>query len=316
MKIVITDSDTVTTGDLSFSSFAKYGTVIRYGTTEPERAAERIREADIVLCNKTPMTAEVMAAAKNLKYIGLFATGWNNVDTDYAAAHGITVSNVPGYSTDGVVQLTFSMIFEIYGKLSRYVHSVNRGDWIKSPTFSYFPYKILGVSGKTIGIVGFGSIGRSVARAAKAFGMRVLVFTRTPKTEEGVEFVDFDTLLKESDIVTLHCPLNPASEKLMNAEAFAKMKQDSVLINTSRGPVVDEYALRDALLSGKLSGAGLDVLTIEPMKADCPLFGIENCIITPHIAWAGLETRERLLKIAEENLKAFISGAPINVVTG
>ena len=316
MKIVITDSDTVTTGDLSFSSFAKYGTVIRYGVTEPERTIERIRDADIVLCNKTPMTAEVMSAAQRLKYIGLFATGWNNVDTAYAAAHGITVSNVPGYSTDGVVQLTFSLIFEIYGKLSQYSQSVKRGDWIKSPTFSYFPYKIYGVSGKTIGIVGYGSIGKSVARAAQAFGMRVLVYTRTPESDSGVQFVDFDTLLKESDIITLHCPLNPASEKLMNADAFSKMKQGSVLINTSRGLVVDEYALRDVLLSGKLLGAGLDVLTTEPMSAYCPLFGIENCIITPHIAWAGFETRERLLKIAEENLSAFISGSPINVVTG
>ncbi len=317
MKIVITDSDTLTNGDISFSAFAKYGSVVRYEYTEPSRAAERIRDADVVLCNKTPMTEEVLKGAEKLKYIGLFATGYNNVDIGYAKSRGITVCNVPAYSTNGVVQLTFSFIFELFGNLSKYRASVNKGDWKRSRVFSYFPYPIYELSGKTIGIVGYGSIGKAVAKAASAFGMRVIVHTRTVRPEylsDGVEFVDFKKLLSESDIVTLHCPLNSGSERLMNEEAFSLMKKGAVLINTSRGPVVDENALRDALLSGKLMGAGIDVLETEPMREDCPLFGIENCIITPHIAWAAEETRRRLMEIAENNLKSFIDGNPVNTV--
>lgn len=317
MKIVITDSDTLTNGDMSFSAFTKFGNVIRYEYTEPSRTAERIRDADVVLCNKTPMTEEVLRTAENLKYIGLFATGYNNVDIEYAKARGITVCNVPNYSTNGVVQLTFSFIFSLFSNLEKYRASVNNGDWKKSKVFSYFPYPIFELAGKTIGIVGYGSIGKAVAKVALALGMRVIVYTRTVRPEymnDGVEFTDFDRLLSESDIVTLHCPLNKDSEKLMNKAAFEKMKKGAVLINTSRGPVVDEYALKDALLSGKLMGAGLDVLETEPMREDCPLFGIENCIITPHIAWAGAETRQRLMQIAADNLKAFIEGNPINKV--
>lgn len=314
MRIVITDSDTVSAGDIAFSGFAAYGTVIRYGLTEPERAAERIRNADIVLCNKTPMTREVLEKAKDLKYIGLFATGWNNVDIEYAKERGIVVSNVPGYSTDGVAQLTFSYILAIYGRLYDYKNSVERGEWIKSPTFSYFPYPITLLAGKTIGIVGFGAIGKTVAGIARAFGMRVLVHTRTVREESAAEFVDFDTLLRESNIVSLHCPLNAQSEGMMNAEAFGKMKNGAVFINTARGPLVDEKALRSALDSGKLLGAGLDVLTKEPMTKDCPLFGAKNCIITPHIAWAALETRKSLVECVEKNLAAFLGGDPINRV--
>ncbi len=316
MKIVFTDSDTVTNGDIGFSSFAKYGSVIRYGVTAPKMTAERVRDAEAVLCNKTLITPEVMDAAKELKYIGILATGWNNVDIAYAKAHGITVTNVPGYSTDGVVQLVFTYIFELFGNLGKYRASVDKGDWKKSETFSYFPYPISCVAGKTVGVVGYGTIGSRVAKAAEAFGMRVIVHSRTRKPECPYPFVDMDTLLKESDIVTLHCPLNPQSENLMNADAFAKMKKGAVLINTSRGPVVDEKALREALDSGKLMGAGVDVLRTEPMAADCPLYGAPNCIITPHIAWAAKETRERLLDIAEKNLAAFISGVPQNVVNG
>lgn len=314
MKIVILDSDTVSTGDLSFSSFAKFGEVKRYGLTEAERVIERIRGAEIVLCNKTPITREVIEASPELRYVGLFATGCNNVDLESAKEKGIVVANVPGYSTDGVAQLTFSFILELFGNLLKYRASVNKGDWKKSPVFSYFPYPISILSGKTIGVIGYGEIGRRVSAIANAFGMRVLVYTRTPKEDTSVCFVDFDTLLRESDIVTVHCPLNEQSKGMMNADAFGKMKDGAVFINTARGPVVDEYALRDALLSGKLMGAGLDVLVKEPMEENCPLFGIENCIITPHIAWAAFETRKKLLGIAERNVEAFISGTPENRV--
>lgn len=314
MKIVITDSDTVSTGDISFSRFAAYGTVIRYGITEPERTAERIRDAEIILCNKTPMTRGVLEKAEKLKYIGLFATGWNNVDIECAAERGIVVSNVPNYSTESVAQLTFSYILAFYSRVSDYSASVARGDWIKSPTFSYFPYPIGCLNGKTIGIVGFGAIGKTVAKIAIAFGMRVLVYTRTVRDDESVAFVDFDTLLRESDIVSIHCPLNEHSRGMMNSDAFSKMKNGAVFINTARGPIVDENALREALESGRLMGAGIDVLESEPMSENCPLIGAKNCIITPHIAWAGLESRTRLVEIAEKNLSAFIAGDPINRV--
>lgn len=316
MKIVFTDADTVSTGDLSLSAFADHGTVIRYGVTAPEDAAGRVEDADIVLCNKTPMTAETLASAKNLKYIGILATGCNNVDLAKAKELGITVANVPGYSTEGVVQLVFTFITELFGNLGKYRASVDAGDWKTSPTFSYFPYPITGMAGKTIGIVGFGAIGSRVAAVAAAFGMRVLISTRTPKSGYPYKFTDFDTMLHESDVVTLHCPLTPQTEGLMNAEAFGKMKKGAVLINTSRGPVVDEAALREALDCGKLMGAGLDVLKTEPMAEDCPLFGAKNCIITPHIAWAAADTRARLLDIAEKNLAAFLAGKPQNVVNG
>lgn len=316
MKIVLTDADTVTAGDISFSGLAAYGTVIRYGVTAPKQAAERVRDAQAVLCNKTLITADVMRGAEKLKYIGILATGCNNVDLDFAKERGIIVTNVPNYSTDGVVQLVFSYIFELCGSLSRYRDSVRAGDWKKSPTFSYFPYHITCIAGKTIGVVGYGAIGSRVAKAAYALGMRVIVNSRTQKPECPFPFVDMDTLFAESDIVTLHCPLTPQSENLINAQSIAKMKNGAILINTSRGPVVDEKALRDALDSGKLAGAGLDVLRTEPMAEDCPLFGAPNCIITPHIAWAALETRKRLLDIAEKNLAAFINGAPVNVVNG
>ncbi len=316
MKIVLTDADTVSTGDLSFSGLAGYGTVIRYGVTAPRQTAERVRGADVILCNKTRITAEIMDSAENLKYIGILATGYNNVDLEHARMKGITVTNVPGYSTEGVVQLVFSYILEFSGNLEKYRASVNAGDWKKSPSFSYFPYPISLISGKTIGIIGYGTIGSRVADIAHAFGMRVLIHTRTQKPGCPYTYAALDTLLEESDIVTLHCPLTDMTERLMDEKAFGKMKNGAILINTSRGPVVDEQALRNALDSGKLAGAGLDVLCSEPMAEDCPLFGAPNCIITPHIAWASLETRKSLLDIAESNLAAFLNGAPVNVVGG
>ena len=314
MKIVFTDADTVTADDMTFAAFEELGEVVRYGVTAPGETAGRVKDADVIMCNKTLITREVMDAAPNVKYIGILATGTNNVDLGYAKEKGITVTNVPGYSTDGVVQLVFSYILELCGNLSKYRDSVNAGDWKKSRTFSYFPYPITCLSDKTIGIVGYGTIGSRVAKVADAFGMRVIVHSRTRKADCSYRFVDVYTLLKESDIVTLHCPLTPETKGLMNSAAFAEMKPGAILINTSRGPVVDEQALRDALDSGKLAGAGLDVLETEPMREDCPLFGAPNCIITPHIAWAAKETRERLLDIAAGNLSSFLQGKFMNKV--
>ena len=314
MNIVITDADTVTGGDLSFDIFDRFGSVTVYGLTAPDEVAERIKSADIVLCNKTPMTADNMKKAKNLKFIGLFATGFNNIDLKFTDSHGITVCNVPGYSTDAVAQQTFALILEIVNRTHDYNNLVAKGDWIKSRTFSFFPLPMLELSGKTIGIVGYGSIGRRVAEVGKSFGMKVLVFKRHPVDDPTVTQVTLDELLRKSDIVSLHCPLNTDSADMMTKENFAKMKKGAIFINTARGGLVDEHALKEALVTGHLLGAGLDVLRQEPMAADCPLLGVKNCIITPHVAWAGLETRRRLMGIVESNIEAFLNGTPQNTV--
>ncbi len=314
MKIVITDAQTVCDERISLDKIKELGETTIYPLCKKEELPERIKDADIIVCNKSEMTAEVLKNAPNLKYIGLFATGFNNIDLEYTNANGITVCNVPGYSTEAVAQHTFALILALLNRVGEYNKTVLEGDWIKSQTFSYFPIPLLELSGKTIGIVGFGSIGRRVASIAKAFKMNVLVYNRSKIADETVKQVDFDTLLGESDIVTLHCPLNADSADMMNGAAFLKMKKGAYFINTARGPLVDEFALRTALECGHLAGAGLDVLRKEPMEEDCPLFGAPNCLITPHIAWAGVETRTRLMDIVCENIKAFLRGEPQNVV--
>lgn len=316
MNIVITDADTVFDGDVSAETLYALGDVTIYGLTSPEQIAERIADADVVLCNKTPMTAEAMAAAPRLKYVGLFATGYNNVDLEYTRAHGITVCNVPGYSTDAVAQHTFAFILALTNRVGEYNETVATGDWVKSRTFSYFPLPLAELAGKTIGIVGYGAIGRRVAEIARAFGMSVLVYTRRPCGDPTVEQVTLCELLSRADVVSLHCPLNEQSAGMMDAAAFAKMKRGALFINTARGPLVDEAALREALDSGHLGGAGLDVLCREPMAADCPLLGAPRCLLTPHIAWAGRETRQRLVKLVADNVRAFMNGKPINTVGG
>ncbi|MDE7280823.1 MAG: D-2-hydroxyacid dehydrogenase [Ruminiclostridium sp.] len=314
MKITVTDIDTVTRGDLSFDYLESLGEVTYYSVTAENEVAERIKDSDIVLCNKTPLNRNNLKDAKNLKYIGLFATGYNNIDIDYCREKDIAVCNAPSYSTDSVAQLTFALILELTNRVCDYRSLVDKGDWKKSRTFSMFPIPLMELKGKTLGIIGFGSIGARTAEIALAFGMKVLAFNRSPKSAEGVEFVDFDTLLSQSDIVSLHCPLNSQSEKLIDETAISKMKQGAYLINTARGPIVDENALASALKSGRLAGAGVDVLCKEPMSGDCQLYGIPNCVITPHIAWAGLETRERLLGIVFDNIKAFLEGKTVNNV--
>lgn len=315
MRIVITDCDTITNGDLSLDTLERFGEVIRYPATAPGEICERLRGAQVLLCNKTPVTAEVMDACPELRYIGLFATGYNNIDVRYAAEKGITVCNAGEYSSDSVAQLTFALLLELVCSLSSYKAYTASGGWITSPTFSAFIYPQLELCGKTLGIVGLGSIGRRVARIAAAFGMRVLAFTRTPREVEGVELVSFERLLAESDAVTVHCPLTESTAGLFDEKAFGLMKPGALFINTSRGGVVDERALRAALDSGRLGGAGLDVLAKEPMSADCPLVGAPRLIITPHVAWAPLETRRRLLGIVADCLEGWINGSPKNVVS-
>lgn len=314
MNIVITDWKTMTSGDLSPDVLKAFGTVTTYDLTLPHEAAERIRDADVVLCNKTPMTAQVLANAPRLRYIGLFATGYNNIDLAYTNTHGITVCNAGGYSTDAVAQHVFAMLLAVMSRVEDYRRFTAEGHWIGSEVFSPFCFPMTELAGQTLGIVGFGNIGKAVATIALAFNMRVLCYTRTPKTMAGVDFVSFDELLARADIVSPHCPLNAQSEKLFDAAAFAKMKDGAVFLNTSRGGVVDEQALRDALDSGKVGFAALDVLETEPMSAQCPLIGAPNLLITPHVAWAPLQTRTRLLALVCENLRAFLDGTPQNVV--
>ena len=314
MKLVVTDAATVTGGDISLDFLKKYGEVEIFELTPPELVAERIKDADIVICNKTRLSKENMKSARKLKYIGLFATGYNNIDIDYAREHGIAVCNAPGYSTESVAQHTIALLMAIVNRVGEYNRTVSEGDWIKSSTFSYFPIPIIELNGKVLGIIGYGSIGRRVGDIARAFGMKLLVYNRSRITDPNAEQVDLDTLLKNADVVSLHCPLNDASNGVIGKDALAKMKQGAILINTARGPLIDEAALREALDSGKLAGAGVDVLCTEPMTADWSLYGAPNCFITPHIAWAGLEPRTRLMGIVGENIEAFLNGSPVNNV--
>ena len=314
MKIAVLEAKTVSRGDVSFDEIYKQGEVREFPLTPVDKIVENVGDAEIVLCNKTPFTADIIRACPNLKYIGLCATGYNNVDIKTCNELGITVCNVPAYSTAAVAQLVFSFILQFASRTSAYNKFVQSGGLIKSETFSDFLYPIQELAGKTIGIIGYGSIGRKVAHIAQAFNMNVIVNTRTAKQDGSVKFVGLKELFSEADVITAHCPLTDETLGLINKEILSYCKPSCVIINTSRGPVVNEQDLADALNNGKIAGAALDVLCQEPMAEDCPLIGAKNCIITPHIAWAPLETRERLIKIAAENIKAFIEGNPINTV--
>ena len=314
MRIVVTDAATVVGNGIDVEFLKEFGEVTVYDLTPDERLIPRLQGADAVICNKTRITADVMAACPTLKYVGLFATGFNNIDVAYAAAHGVTVCNFPGYSTEAVAQHTFALLLGITDRVHEYNETVAQGDWVRSRTFACFPIPLAELCGKTIGIVGYGAIGRRVGDMARAFGMKVLVHGRRPIPDTDVEQVPFAELLRRSDVVSMHCPLNADSEGMMDAVAFAAMKEGAIFINTSRGGLVDEQALRAALDSGHLLGAGVDVLQVEPMTADCPLYGAPRCIITPHIAWAGVETRRRLMGVVAENIRRYLAGNPINKV--
>ena len=315
MKIVFTDTDTILSGNITLDAFKEYGEVVGYGYTPYDKVAERIKDADAVICNKTLLDSTTMADAKNLKYIGVLATGYNNIDMDYANAHGITVTNAGSYSTDAVAQHTFAFILNHFSRVADYSKFVRDGNWIRSKIFTSFEYPADEIAGKTIGVIGYGNIAKATIKIAQAFNMKVLVHTRTVKEDNSVTFVDFDTLLKESDIVTIHCPLTDKTKDMFNKEAFDKCKKGMYLVNTARGPIVNEKALFDALEDGRLSGAGIDVLDKEPMSADCILYKAKNIDITPHVAWAPYKTRIRLIDIVFNNLKGYVEGSPQNVVS-
>ena len=314
MKIVVLDGYATNPGDLSWEWLINYGDLTVNWRCDDSEIVEKAKDADIVINNKCNMTREVLNELPKLKYIGLQSTGYNAVDIVAAREKGIVVSNVPSYSTNEVAQHTFALLLEITNHIGLYSDAVHNGDWSNAPNFCFYLEPLDELNNKIIGIIGFGSIGKRVAEIAKAFGMRVLVNTPHPTDDSSAKFCSLDELLENSDIITCHCPLNDKTTKLINEKTISKMKKTPVFINTSRGAVVDDKALADALNDGRIKAAGLDVLTVEPPKEDNPLLHTKNCYITPHIAWGATQTRARLMKTIEENLKAFISGKPQNVV--
>ena len=314
MKLCILDWSTVSSGDISADIFSEFGEVNCVDLCRNEDAAQVIGDSDIVLCNKVLVTSEVMDRCPNLKYIGLFATGYNNIDIPAAKEHGITVCNAGSYSTYAVAQQTFAYMLHYSSSIDRYDALVKEGGWINSGTFSKFPIPTYELYGKTLSVIGFGSIGRTVANIASAFGMNVLVNTRTKPDNCPYEFVTLEEAFSRGDFVTVHCPLTDKTQGLINAHNLSLMKKTAVIINTARGGITDEQALADALNSGKIAAAYTDVLVSEPMSPDTPLKSAKNCIITPHCAWAPLETRERLVGIVMDNIRGFLNGGPKNVI--
>ncbi|MCR4889702.1 MAG: D-2-hydroxyacid dehydrogenase [Ruminococcus sp.] len=315
MKIAVLDWYTVSvSGDITTEELEKFGEVKVISLTKPEETAANIGDADIVLCNKVLITKEVMDSCPNLKYVGLFATGYNNVDVEYAAEKGITVCNAGQYSTNAVAQQVFAYILDRYSRVRDYDNAVKAGEWERSPAFSYFPIPTAELAGRTLAIVGYGSIGRRVAELGNAFGMNIIVSTRTKPADCPYEVTDIMTAAEKADIITFHCPLTPQTKGMVNKELLSVMKSDAVLINTSRGPVVNEADLAEALNNGTIAAAYLDVLEKEPMSPDTPIKQAKNCTITPHTAWAAFETRKRLVDIVCSNINAWMNGKPENKV--
>ena len=317
MKIVFLDAYTTNPGDLSWEKFKDFGDVEVYDYTPPELVLERCADAEIIIDNKVILNAEILSQLPKLQYIGLLSTGFNVIDIEYAKKAGIIVSNVPTYSTSAVAQLTFALILEIYNQVGIHNNAVHDGEWTRCRDFCFQKTPLVELYGKTIGLIGYGKIGSEVAKIADAFSMNILCYVPSVKSQpdfKSFRFVSLDELAEKSDIVSLHCPLTPDTTKIINKDFISKMKETAIVINTARGPSIDEKALADAINSGRIAGAGVDVLSNEPPKADNPLLSCEKCFITPHIAWAGHETRERLIGVVYDNLRAFIDGNPVNVV--
>ncbi len=310
-KIIVLDGAVENPGDLSWEPMGQLGELTVYDYTAPEDVVSRIGGAALILTNKTVISAEVMAACPNLRYIGVLATGYNVVDIAEAKKRGITVTNVPGYSTDAVAQLTMALLLEICHHVGHHSRVVHEGKWSACRDFAFWDYPLMELKGKTFGVVGYGSIGKAAAKLAKAFGMKVLAYSRHGCQED---YAPLDELFAQSDIVSLHCPLTAENAGMINRETLAKMKDGVILLNTARGGLINEQDLRDALLSGKVYAAASDVMAKEPLPADCPLLGLDNMIITPHIAWAATEARQRLMDVATDNVRKFLSGETQNNV--
>ena len=318
MQIVVLDGYTLNPGDLSWDALQQLGPCAIHDRTPPELVVECARDAEVVLTNKTLLPREVILALPKLKYIGVLATGYNVVDVVAAKERDIPVANVPDYGTPSVAQHTFALLLELAQHAGHHAQTVRDGRWSRSADFCYWDSPLVELSGLAFGAVGFGKIGRAVTKLADALGMKVLVHNRSKPAElpAHFEFVPLDELLSRSDVVSLHCPLTADNKQFINAARLARMKPSAFLLNTSRGPLLDEPAVADALNSGRIAGAGLDVLSVEPPKAENPLLTAKNCLITPHIAWATRAARARLMDIAVENIRAFLAGTPRNVVNG
>lgn len=317
MKIVVLDGYTLNPGDLSWDEFKGLGDFEVYDRTPESLIADRIGSSEIVITNKTPINKDIMDKCPNIKYIGVLATGYNVIDVDEAKSKGIVVTNIPTYGTDSVAQYVFALLLGLCHHVEAHSKSVHSGDWTKSEDFCYWNHPLIELSGKTMGIIGFGRIGKRTAQIAVAFGMNVLVYDRSPEfnlESYNLKFVTIDTLYEKSDVISLHVPLFSTTEGMICKPSIDKMKDGVMIINTSRGPLINESDLADALKSGKVKAAAVDVVSSEPIKEDNPLLNAPNIIITPHIAWAPLEARKRLMTIAQDNLKAFIDGNPINAV--
>ncbi|MCW0219410.1 MAG: D-2-hydroxyacid dehydrogenase [Prosthecobacter sp.] len=316
MKIVLLDAFTANPGDVSWAPLQSIAECTFHDRTPPAETVARCAGAEVIITNKAPVTREIIAALPDLKYIGVTATGYNIVDVAAAKERGIIVTNVPGYSSPAVAQLVFALILEQTNNVGHHAKTVRDGRWVACPDFSYWDHPIIELSGRTLGIIGYGDIGAAVGRIAVAFGMKVLASKREWKTSppEGVTPASIDEVFSNSDVISLHCPLTDATKHLVGERTLGLMKSSAFLINTGRGPLVDEAALAQALNAGQIAGAGLDVLSVEPPKADNPLLTAKNCLITPHIGWASREARIRLIEATASNLKAFLAGNPVNVV--
>ena len=319
MKIVVLDGYTENPGDLSWDKLKEFGDLTVYDRTpvdDEEEIIRRIGDAEVVFTNKTPVSRKVIDACPNMRMISMLATGYNVVDYTYAKEKGIPVTNVPTYGTASVGQFAIALLLEICHHIGHHDRTVHEGKWENCEDWCYWDYPLIELDGKTMGVIGFGRIGQTTGRLAKALGMRVLAYDSYPNEagKQIAEYVDLDTLLEQSDVIALHCPLFPDTEGIINKENIAKMKDGVILINNSRGPLVVEQDLADALNTGKVAAAGLDVVSTEPVRGDNPLLKAKNCIITPHISWAPKESRQRIMDCAYDNLKAYAEGKPVNVV--
>ncbi|MGM0397210.1 MAG: D-2-hydroxyacid dehydrogenase [Bacillota bacterium] len=322
MKIVVLDGYTLNPGDLSWDGIAQFGDLTVYNRTAykpggEDLVVERAKDADAIFLNKTLLTREMIQRLPKLKYVGVLATGYNIVDVEAAKEQGIVVSNVPTYGTTAVAQMTFALLLEMCHHVGAHSKAVFNGEWAENPDWCFWNYPLVELAGKTMGIIGYGRIGSTVGKIAQAFGMDVLAMASTPKPEletENLRFASLDEILEKSDVISLHVPLFESTKGIINKESIQKMKKTAMIINTSRGPLIVEEDLAEALNSGRIAGAALDVVSSEPIDEDNPLLKASNCIITPHISWAPKESRERLMNVAVGNLERFLQGNPINVV--
>ena len=319
-KIIVLDGYTLNPGDLSWGGLENLGDLTVYDRTPPHLVVERIGDAEIIFTNKTVISEEIMDKCPSIKYIGVLATGYNVIDIEAAKKRGITVTNIPSYGTDAVSQYTIALLLELCHHIGAHSDSVKKGDWTNCEDFCYWNYPLIELSGKTMGVIGFGRIGQGTARIAQALGMKILANNGSNKISsdklgENIKQVSLDELFANSDVISLHCPLTADTEGIINKDTISKMKDGVLIINDSRGPLIVEEDLRDALVSGKVAGAAVDVVSTEPIQMDNPLLDAPNVIITPHIAWAPKEARQRLMDICVENLKAFLAEKPINVIS-